>query len=50
MKDLLEMLFVFVGGLVGLVIIVAAPVAAICGFVAGLTYVVVKVLQTTGVL
>ena len=50
MKEFLVNLFSIIVGLAGLAIIVAVPVAAIYGFVAGLIYVVVKVLQATGVL
>lgn len=50
MKAFIVNLFAFIGGLAGFAIIIAAPVAAIYGFVAGLIYVVVKVLQTTGVI
>ena len=50
LADLAEMVLALVGGLAGIAIIVAVPVAAIYGFVAGFIYVVVKTLQATGVL
>ena len=48
--EVVVLLLRIVGGLAGLAILVVVPVATIYGFVAGLIYVVVKTLQTMGVL